>query len=179
MSTRASGAAFPCANLQIRVDLSTESMRLTGQPLIYFRRRTRIVEGGSMMTNESDRILAAYTAIAKAKASKVTTKTLPPDERREYLRAAKQRSRERTKAAASEGRLEANADAIRDVLADAALILLASGAPGADAVEKLLGIAFAGRPGVAGTVKAKARAGAIRPKLLTPEVLRAAKSPSA
>ncbi len=124
------------------------------------------------MTKESERLLAAYTAIAKAKARKVTTKTLPPDERREYLREAKRRSRARAREAADTGRLDARADVVRDAFADAALIILATNAPGADAVEKLLGIAFAGRPGVPGTVRAKARSGAIKLKLLTPEVLK-------
>lgn len=128
------------------------------------------------MTTESDRLLAAYTAIAKAAKAKATTKTLPPDERREYLRAAKRRSRERNKAAAAEGRIEARADVVRDVLADAAIILLGSGAPGAEAIEKLLGIAFAGRPGVPLSVRGRALSGALRPKLLTPEILRKATS---
>lgn len=122
---------------------------------------------------DTSRIHDLYAAIAKASAERPpTTRELPRAERQAYLRELKRRSRAKAKEAAESGRLEARADVVRDILADAALILLASGAPGADAIERLLGIAFQGRPGVPGTVRAKARAGAIKPKLLTPEVLR-------
>jgi hypothetical protein len=123
---------------------------------------------------DTDRLARLYTAIEHASQEREPTfRERPEEERRAYMREAKRISRAKAKAAADIGRIEANAETIRDALADAALVLLASGAPGADAVEKLLGIAFSGRPGVPGTVRAKARVGAIKPKLLTAEVLRA------
>jgi hypothetical protein len=122
---------------------------------------------------ETERIQRLYATLEAPQRSRApTTRELPPDAKREYEREIKRRSREKARQAAAEGRLEARSDVIRDVLADVALIVLASGAPGADAIERLLGIAFSARPGVAGTVRAKARAGAIRPKLLTPGVLK-------
>lgn len=126
-----------------------------------------------MTMSDTDRINRLYEAIAKTSTEREPTfRERPIEDRRAYLREAARKYRAKAKAAADTGRIEARSATIRDALADAALIILASGAPGADTVEKLLGIAFQGRPGVPGTVRAKARAGAIRPKLLTPEVLR-------
>lgn len=118
-----------------------------------------------------DALLTLYEALKASK--KITTRDLPADERRAYLRELKRRSRERAKASAEAGRIEDRADVVRDVLADAAIILLASDGPGADEIERLLRIAFRGRPGVPGKVRARARATSLRPKILTPEVLRA------
>ncbi|MCR4521679.1 hypothetical protein [Bosea sp. 47.2.35] len=129
---------------------------------------------------EKERINRLYEALeARQRAKPPTIRELPTEERKAYMAELQRRTRAKAKAAAEDGRVEARTKTIRDALADAALIILASGAPGADAIEKLVGIAFAGRPGVAGTVRAKARAGAIRPKLLTPDVLKAATSKSA
>ncbi len=135
------------------------------------------------------------------------------EQRRAYNREAKRASREKAKAAAEEGRVEARADVVRAalaraalvilatgapgstqvsalvckavgadpatgmsladvVLADAGLIILATGAPGSKAVEQHLAATFAARPGVVGTLKAKARSGKLRPRVLTPELLR-------
>lgn len=125
--------------------------------------------------NSDELLTRLYGALAAREASRPpTAREMPPEAKREYDREAKRRSRERAKQAAVTGALEDRADVVRDVLADAALILLATGAPGADAVERLLGVAFRARPGVPGKVRARARSGALRPKLLTPDVLRAA-----
>lgn len=126
-----------------------------------------------MTMDDTDRINRLYQAIAtKAAEREPTFREKSIEDRRAYLREAARKYRAKGKKAAESGRLEARSETIREVLADAALILLASGASGADAVEKLLGIAFAGRPGIPSTVRAKARAGAIKPRILTPDVLR-------
>ncbi|HEV7337474.1 MAG TPA: hypothetical protein VGO06_16005 [Bosea sp. (in: a-proteobacteria)] len=128
---------------------------------------------------DTGRITRLYQAITEASSEREPPfRDRPIEERRAYLRERARAYRAKGKASAESGRLEARGGTIRDALADAALILLASGAPGSDAIERLLGIAFSGRPGVPGTVRAKARAGAIKPKILTPEVLRDATSPS-
>jgi len=125
--------------------------------------------------NPDELLTRLYGALAARGASRQpTTRELPPEAKREYDREAKRRSRERAKRAAETGALEDRADAVRDVLADASLILLATGAPGAAEVERLLGVAFRARPGVPVKVRARARSGALRPKLLTPDLLRAA-----
>lgn len=125
------------------------------------------------IVSDTDRINRLYEAIAKTSAEREPTfREKPIEHRRAYLREAARAYRAKGKASIESGRMEVRAGTIRDALADAALIILASGAPGADTVERLLGIAFTGRPGVPSTVRAKARAGAIRPKILTPDVLR-------
>lgn len=86
--------------------------------------------------------------------------------RRDYYRDARRRSRARARAAAGAGALEANAANIRDALADAALMILASDAPGADLVMNVLGQAFAARAGVPMLVRERARKGKLRPKLI-------------
>lgn len=130
--------------------------------------------------SDAERLNRLYAALEhRAQQREPTFRERSVEDRREYMREAKRMSRAKAKAASDTGRIEPRAATIRDALADAALIILASGAPGADAVEKLLGIAFAGRPGVPGTVRAKAKAGAIRPKILTPDLLRDAASRSA
>ena len=89
------------------------------------------------------------------------------------MREAKARSREKARKAAEAGSPEPSTATIREALADAALILLATGAPGADEVARLLGKSFPGRAGVPGTVTAQARSGRLKPKIFTPEKLRA------
>ena len=54
----------------------------------------------------------------------------------------------------------------RDALADAAIMLLASDLPGSDAVMAYLTKVFHRRPGAPLTIKARARAGQLPPKLL-------------
>ena len=75
-----------------------------------------------------------------------------------------------SKATAS-GRLEATDAAIRPALADAAILLLAVGGPGANATERAVRTAFPRRPGVASSTRARARAGSLRPRVLTLERL--------
>ena len=50
--------------------------------------------------------------------------------------------------------------------ADAALMILATGAPGADQVRKVLQTIFAQRPGVPIAVETKAKKGKLKPKLI-------------
>ena len=91
---------------------------------------------------------------------------LKPEERRAYNRDASRRRGEKERKAVAAGSPEPTDGAVRDALADAALALLAVDGPGADEIRKVLDRAFAGRPGVPGTVTARARAGSLRPKLL-------------
>lgn len=92
--------------------------------------------------------------------------TLSADQRRAYFTAARRRSRARERAAASMGALEANTANVRNALADAALMILATDAPGADLVLQVLGGVFERKPGVPLLVQQRARAGKLRPKLV-------------
>ena len=104
--------------------------------------------------------------LALRKNLRPTVRDLPEDARKEYMREAKRRSREARKERADAGNVDASPEAIREALADAALMILASDAPGADQVRRVLALAFRGKVGVPLTVEAKARTGKLRPKLV-------------
>lgn len=57
------------------------------------------------------------------------------DERRAYMREAKQRSRQRQREASKNGFLEPTADNVRSALADAAIRILKDDAPGAEIIR--------------------------------------------
>ena len=122
------------------------------------------------MTNRTaDPLRTLYDALAAQQAARPpTVRDMPSDERREYMREAKRRSRERQRAAAESGSPLATDDAIRAALAEAALMILATDAPGAEQVMAALRGAFPGRGGVPATVRARCRSGALRPTLLRP-----------
>ncbi|WP_062114906.1 hypothetical protein [Aureimonas sp. AU40] len=84
------------------------------------------------------------------------------------MREAKRRSRERQREAGKAGSPLATDDAIRAALADAALMILATDAPGAEQVMSALCRAFPGRGGVPASVRARCRSGTLRPTLLRP-----------
>ncbi|RIX99116.1 MULTISPECIES: hypothetical protein [Aureimonas] len=122
-----------------------------------------------MTSRVADPLHTLYDALAAQQAAQPTpVRHLPADERRAYMREAKRRSRERQREAAEAGSPQATDDAIRAALADAALMILATDAPGAEQVMSALRSAFPGRGGVAGTVRARCRSGTLRPTLLRP-----------
>lgn len=89
--------------------------------------------------------------------------SLDEDQKREYFRVARQRNRAKVRAAPSVAATSAN---INQALADAALMILATGAPGADQVRKVLQTIFVQRPGVPIAVETKAKKGKLKPKLI-------------
>ncbi|MBP0439126.1 hypothetical protein [Tianweitania sediminis] len=113
------------------------------------------------MTDPLDTLYARLTAGRRS-----GVRDLDPEARRAYQRKATEATRRRQREAVEAGSPEPLAAAVRDALADAALALLAVGGPGSDEVQRVVATVFAGRPGVAGTVAAKARAGTLRPRLL-------------
>jgi len=83
------------------------------------------------------------------------------------MREAMRKSRAWKREAAAAGRLEADKATIRDALADAAIMLVATGGPGLKEILAAIGKVFgAERPGVPFSVAANCRTGKIRPKLL-------------
>lgn len=91
--------------------------------------------------------------------------TLSADERRDYFRVARQRSRRRVRASSAAGAPEPTTANIRDALADAALMIVATSAPGAESILAVVGQVFSQRPGVVMTVASRARQGKLRTKL--------------
>lgn len=107
-----------------------------------------------------------YDALAAAAKRKPGVRDLPPEVRKRYQAEAVAKHRAKVKAERAAGTPEPTREAVRVALADAALLLLAVGGPGADQVRTYLDKAFPGRPGVALTVTSRARSGKLRPKSL-------------
>jgi hypothetical protein len=107
-----------------------------------------------------------YDALLKHAERKPGVRDLPDHERKTYQAEAVRKHREKLKAMKTAGNPEPTRDAVREAMADAALMLLAVGGPGADQVRAYLERAFPGRPGVAMTVTSRARSGKLRPTSL-------------
>ncbi len=75
-------------------------------------------------------------------------------------------SRKAIKEKKAQGSLHFNTATTRDALADAAIMLLASNAEGADAIRAYLSKVFPSMPGVPFTVTVRAKSGELKPKLL-------------
>lgn len=91
---------------------------------------------------------------------------LDAEGRREYYRIARQRSRARHRASDHSGDIQPSLANVRNALADAALMILATDAPGAAQILTVLGKVFASKPGVPLTVQNRARSGKLRPKMI-------------
>ncbi len=89
--------------------------------------------------------------------------SLDENQKREYFKLSRRRSRAKMRAAVSVAATAAN---INQALADAALMILATGAPGADHVRRVLETIFAKRPGVPLSVETNAKRGKLKPKLI-------------
>lgn len=90
-------------------------------------------------------------------------------ERRKYFAEASRKSRAKVKGAGASGAPAATTAVIREALADAALMILATGAPGADHVRNVLAKVFEKRPGVPLQVETKAKGGKLKTKLIARE----------
>jgi len=90
---------------------------------------------------------------------------MSPEDRAEYHRLANRAARAKRKAAQDSGDLEPTPAVIRTLLADAAIMILATDGPGASEIRKVLTRAFPGKAGVPMTVETQARTGRLRPKL--------------
>lgn len=121
--------------------------------------------------SKTEAIAALYKALAAT--AKPTVRELSPADRTAYDRENKRQQRARAKAAKEAGRPEASDAAIREALADAAILLLAVDGPGASEIQRAVARAFPGRSGVASTTRIRAKAGTLRPKVLTAKRLTA------
>lgn len=98
--------------------------------------------------------------------AKTAIRDLPDEERKAYKAKKQAERRAALKQRAEGGSIKFDAETTRDALADAAIILLASGAPGAEAIEAYLRTVFRDQVGAPWTIKARAKSGQLRPKLL-------------
>jgi hypothetical protein len=88
--------------------------------------------------------------------------------RREYFRQSRRRSRASDRSAKDAGNPAPTVGNVRDALADAALMILATGAPGVDQVRIVLGSVFSKRPGAPVSIEQRARSGRLRTKMVQP-----------
>lgn len=110
--------------------------------------------------------LRQYDLCRKVNAEPATIADMTDEQRREYMRQAKARSRAKQREAAAAGTPLPTKDAVRDALADAALMLLAVGGPGAEQIETVLHRAFPTKPGTVLRLIDDIRKGRLRPKLV-------------
>lgn len=114
-----------------------------------------------------DALMRLYAHLRDRNAPKPGSFTsLDESEQREYFRLARRRSRANLKSAEATGALPATKANIRDALADAALMILATRSPGVKQVRKVLATVFKQRAGVPMAVEMKARQGKLKPKLI-------------
>ena len=104
--------------------------------------------------------------VKPTKPAKTSIRDLPDEERKAYKAQKQAERRKALKERAESGSLKFDADTTRDALADAAIMLLASGAPGSELVEAYLRNVFSDQVGAPLTIKARARSGQLKPKLL-------------
>ncbi|MBM7324129.1 hypothetical protein JS562_13545 [Agrobacterium sp. S2] len=91
---------------------------------------------------------------------------MSPDEFREYKAQKQAERRAALKERASSGSIKFDANSTREALADAALLILTTGGPGADAIGAYLAKVFHDQPGAPLTIKTWARSGKLKPKLM-------------
>ncbi len=91
---------------------------------------------------------------------------MSPAELRGYKARKQAERREKLKSRESSGSIKFDATSTREALADAALLILATGGPGADAVMSYLSKIYHDQVGAPLTIKTWAKSGKIRPKLM-------------
>ncbi len=102
----------------------------------------------------------------KVASAKTPVRDLPDDERKAYKAAKQAERRAALKEREKTGSVKFDMETTREALADAALLILASGADGSDAVMAYLGKVFHDQVGAPFTVKARAKSGELKPRLL-------------
>lgn len=111
-------------------------------------------------------LLKLYQRLADRKAAgPQAVRDRPPEKRLAYHAEANRKARAKAKAAIESGELEPTRPIIRQVLADAAVMILAVDGPGAEQIRAVLASAFPTKPGIPLTVTQNARSGRLRPKL--------------
>jgi hypothetical protein len=116
--------------------------------------------------NRDDALMELYGRLASRNAPKVGSfSALSSAERTAYFTSARRRNRAKERAMMAAGAPAPTTANIRAALADAALMILAIDADGADLVREVLAGVFTQRAGVPMAVERKARTGRLRPKL--------------
>jgi predicted DsbA family dithiol-disulfide isomerase len=91
---------------------------------------------------------------------------LPDAERRAYKAQRQAERRAKLKERAEGGSVKFDAMSAREALADAAILILAAGVEGSASIERYLAKVYHDQSGAVLTIKANARSGRLKPKLL-------------
>lgn len=113
-----------------------------------------------------DETVIATKAKPTTKRDVVAIADMTETEFRAYKARKQSERRAALKARETGGSVKFDAASTREALADAALLLLATGGPGADAVSTYLDRVFYDQVGAPMTIKSWAKSGKLRPKLL-------------
>ncbi|WP_421477714.1 hypothetical protein [Agrobacterium tumefaciens] len=104
--------------------------------------------------------------LARKPSATTPVRDLPEDERRAYKAKRQAERRAALKERVEAGSVKFDAATARDALADAALLILASGTEGSPAIMKYLERVYHDQAGAPFTIAARARSGELKPKLL-------------
>lgn len=96
----------------------------------------------------------------------VGIRDLPSDERKAYKAQKQAERRAKLRERAESGSVKFDMMSAREALADAALMILASGAEGSASIERYLAKVYHDQSGAVLTIKANARSGRLKPRLL-------------
>jgi hypothetical protein len=100
------------------------------------------------------------------KPTPVAIRDLPDAERRVYKAQRQAERRAKLRERANGGSVKFDASSAREALADAALMILASGAEGSASIERYLAKVYRDQSGAVLTIRANARSGRLKPKFL-------------
>lgn len=117
-------------------------------------------------TNSDAALLQLYDLIKANNAG--SFHSMSAEERRRYFTEHQRKHRASVSAALAEGKVLPTEKNVRDALADAALLILATDGAGADHIRTVLGTVFRQMPGAVLTIENKAKTGRLKPKLIKP-----------
>ena len=115
---------------------------------------------------EASRVRRHVQRNAGVKRGTVKLSEMSDDERKSYNARKQQERRDRLQAEKQTGGISLDTKSVREALADAAIMLLATGAPGAESVEVFLRKVFADKPAAVTKIRHEAKSGKLKTKLL-------------
>lgn len=119
----------------------------------------------SELLDESD-LAAPRTSRTSKKRASVDIAGMSADEYRAYKARLQSERRQRIRNRQAAGSIPFDAASAREALADAALMLLATDGPGSEEISTYLRKIFTDQPSAPLTIQARAKSGALKPRLI-------------
>jgi hypothetical protein len=126
------------------------------------------------MTDDEE-LTRLYEHLAEDRSEPTNFTSLDEDGRKAYMAVKNREYRARLRKAREQGQLKPKAAPVREALADAALMILATNGPGAEQVRLVLHAAFPAHAGTIVTIERDARKGRLKPTLVDPAAMSAAR----